>query len=55
MNFVDKLINTQRMLSDLLMNKTESFASNVIPAPITELKTAANVCVNALRNGNKII
>ena len=55
MNFVDKLVNTQRMLSDLFMNKEETFASNNIPAPITELKSAANVCVNALRNGNKII
>ena len=55
MNFVDKLVNTQRMLSDLFMNKEESFASNNIPAPITELKEAANACINALRNGNKII
>lgn len=55
MNFVDKLVNTQRMLSDLFMNKEESFASNNIPAPLTELKKAAEVCVNALRNGNKII
>ena len=55
MNFVDKLVNTQRMLSDLFMNKEESFASNNIPAPLTELKEAANACINALRNGNKII
>ena len=55
MNFVDKLVNTQRMLSDLFMNKEETFASNNIPAPITELKDAANACINALRNGNKII
>lgn len=55
MNFVDKLVNTQRMLSDLFMNKEENFASNNIPAPLTELKKAAEVCVNALRNGNKII
>lgn len=55
MNFVDKLVNTQRMLSDLFMNKEESFASSTIPAPITELKNAAQACVNALRNGNKII
>ena len=54
MNFVDKLVNTQRMLSDLFMNKEETFASNDIPAPITELKRAAEACVNALRNGNKI-
>ena len=54
MNFVDKLVNTQRMLSDLFMNKEETFASNNIPAPITELKAAAEACVNALRNGNKI-
>jgi D-sedoheptulose 7-phosphate isomerase len=54
MNFVDKLVNTQRMLSDLFMNKEENFASNNIPAPITELKEAANACINALRNGNKI-
>lgn len=54
MNFVDKLVNTQRMLSDLFMNKEENFASNNIPAPITELKAAAEACVNALRNGNKI-
>ena len=55
MNFVDKLVNTQRMLSDLFMNKEEAFALNNIPAPITELKEAANACINALRNGNKII
>jgi len=55
MNFVDKLVNTQRMLSDLFMNKEEKFASNDLPAPLTELKKAAEVCVNALRNGNKII
>lgn len=54
MNFVDKLINTQRMLSDLFMNKEDKFASNIIPAPITELKNAAQACVDALRNGNKI-
>jgi len=54
MNFVDKLVNTQRMLSDLFMNKEESFASNNIPAPITELKRAADACITALRNGNKI-
>ena len=54
MNFVDKLVNTQRMLSDLFMNKEETFASNNIPAPITELKASAEACVNALRNGNKI-
>jgi D-sedoheptulose 7-phosphate isomerase len=54
MNFVDKLVNTQRMLSDLFMNKEENFASNNIPAPITELKKAAEACVSALRNGNKI-
>jgi len=54
MNFVDKLVNTQRMLSDLFMNKEENFASNNIPAPITELKIAAEACVTALRNGNKI-
>jgi len=55
MNFVDKLVNTQRMLSDLFMNKEENFASNNIPAPITELKKAAEACVTALQNGNKII
>jgi D-sedoheptulose 7-phosphate isomerase len=54
MNFVDKLVNTQRMLSDLFMNKEENFASNNIPAPITELKRASEACVTALRNGNKI-
>ena len=54
MNFVDKLANTQRMLSDLFMDKEENFASTVIPAPITELKNAADACVTALRNGNKI-
>jgi D-sedoheptulose 7-phosphate isomerase len=54
MNFVDKLVNTQRMLSDLFMNKEENFASNKIPAPLTELQKVADVCVNALRNGNKI-
>ena len=42
------------MLSDLFMNKEETFASNNIPAPITELKAAAEACVNALRDGNKI-
>ena len=55
MNFVDKLVNTQRMLSDLFMNKEEKFASNDLPAPLTELKKAGEICVNALRNGNKII
>jgi D-sedoheptulose 7-phosphate isomerase len=54
MNFVDKLVNTQRMLSDLFMNKEGNFASNIIPAPLTELQKVADVCVNALRNGNKI-
>jgi D-sedoheptulose 7-phosphate isomerase len=38
----------------LFMNKEEKFASNTIPAPITELKNAADACINALRNGNKI-
>lgn len=54
MNFVDKLVNTQRMLSDLFMNKEDKFASNIIPAPITELKNAAEACINALHSGNKI-
>ena len=54
MNFLDKLVNTQLMLSDLLMNKEDNFASNIIPAPITELKNAAEACINALHNGNKI-
>jgi len=54
MNFVDKLVNTQKMISDLLLNKKENFASSDIPSPLTELELAARACVNALRNGNKI-
>ena len=54
MNFVEKLINSHQMITDLLLNKETQFGSNDIPAPITELKSAAEACVNALRNGNKI-
>jgi D-sedoheptulose 7-phosphate isomerase len=54
MNFVEKLINTHQMVSDLLLNKEAQFGSNDIPAPITELKAAAEACVKRLELGNKI-
>jgi D-sedoheptulose 7-phosphate isomerase len=54
MNFVEKLINTQKMVNDLLLNKKENFASSDIPKPLTELELAGRACVIALRKGNKI-
>jgi D-sedoheptulose 7-phosphate isomerase len=54
MNIVNKLINTQRMLSDLLLNQEQTFASHTIPAPLDETRNAAQACYQALQRGNKI-
>ena len=54
MNFVDKLVNTQKMISDLILNEPQMFSLKVIPPPLTELKNAAQACYQALQRGNKI-
>ena len=54
MNFVDKLVNTQKMISDLILNEQQAFSLKVVPAPLTELKNAAQACYQALQRGNKI-
>ena len=54
MNFVDKLVNTQKMISDLILNEQQAFSLKVIPPPLTELKNAAQACYQALQRGNKI-
>jgi D-sedoheptulose 7-phosphate isomerase len=42
------------MLEDLILNKEQNFGIKNIPKPVTELIHAADACVNALQNGNKI-
>ena len=54
MNFVDKLVNTQKMISDLILNEQQAFSLKVVPPPLTELKNAAQACYQALQRGNKI-
>jgi len=54
MDIVTSLKNTRNMIEALLANKTQTFASATIPAPLDELENAAQECVDALQNGNKI-
>ena len=54
MNFSDKLANTQKMVSDLILDEPQTFGSKVVPSPLTELKNAAQACYQALQRGNKI-
>jgi D-sedoheptulose 7-phosphate isomerase len=55
MNFiVDSLLKSRAMIDALLENNESSFGTTPTPQPLTELKKAAEACVNALRNGNKI-
>jgi D-sedoheptulose 7-phosphate isomerase len=51
---IKSLSNTKKMLEDLILNKEQNFGIKNIPKPVTELIGAADACVNALRNGNKI-
>lgn len=42
------------MVDALLANRTQQFASTIIPGPLDELEMAAQECVEALQRGNKI-
>ena len=55
MLIMNSLIETKKMIDDLLENKALKFASNDIPAPLDEIKSAAQACFQALQRGNKII
>lgn len=55
-NYVKDLLNKSiESLQYLYENESKTWISEVIPAPLDEVVKAANVCVNALRNGNKIL
>jgi D-sedoheptulose 7-phosphate isomerase len=54
MDIMNSLKNSRDMIDSLIANKTQSFASATIPAPLDELEKAAQECVNALQRGNKI-
>lgn len=54
MDIMNSLKNSRDMIDSLIANKTQSFASSTIPAPLDELEKAAQECVNALQRGNKI-
>ncbi len=54
MDIMNSLKNSRDMIDSLIANKTQSFASATIPAPLDELQLAAQECVNALQRGNKI-
>ena len=51
---IKSLADTKNLISALIENKTQMFATTEIPKPMDELVAAANACVNALQNGNKI-
>lgn len=42
------------MIEALIENKTQSFATATVPAPLDELEMVAQECVEALLSGNKI-
>lgn len=54
-NYVKDLLNKSiESLQYLYENEAKTWVSEVIPAPLDEVVKAANACVDALRNGNKI-
>jgi D-sedoheptulose 7-phosphate isomerase len=54
MDIMNSLKNSRDMINSLIENKSQSFASLTIPAPLDELEMAAQECVKALQRGNKI-
>lgn len=51
---IKSLTDTKNLIEALIENRTQMFATTEIPKPLDELVAAANACVNALQNGNKI-
>jgi D-sedoheptulose 7-phosphate isomerase len=51
---IKSLKDTRSLIDALIANKEDNFALQIIPKPIDQLVAAANACINALQNGNKI-
>lgn len=51
---IKSLTDTKNLLETLIENRTQMFATTEIPKPLDQLVGAANACVEALQNGNKI-
>lgn len=47
MDIMNSLKNSRDMIDSLIANKTQSFASATIPAPLDELQLAAQECVGS--------
>ena len=54
MNIYESLKDTKAVIDCLLTDAPLEFASRPIPNPLEQTKLAAEACVNALKNGNKI-
>ena len=54
MNIIDSLKQSRTVIDSLLLDKETEFSMASIPSPLTELQMAAQECVDALQNGNKI-
>jgi D-sedoheptulose 7-phosphate isomerase len=54
MNIIDSLKQSRTVIDSLLLNQSTEFGMASIPSPLTELEMAAQECVDALKNGNKI-
>jgi len=48
------LADTKKLIEALIENRIQMFATTEIPKPLDQLVEAANACVEALQNGNKI-
>jgi D-sedoheptulose 7-phosphate isomerase len=51
---IKSLTDTKNLIETLIENRTQMFATIEIPKPLDQLVGAANACVEALQNGNKI-
>jgi len=51
---IKSLTDTKNLIEALIENRTQMFATTEIPKPLDQLVEAANACVEALQNGNKI-
>jgi len=51
---IKSLTDTKNLIETLIENRTQMFATTEVPKPLDQLVAAANACVNALQNGNKI-
>jgi phosphoheptose isomerase len=51
---IKSLTDTKNLIEALIENRTQMFATTEIPKPLDQLVGAANACVEALQNGNKI-